>query len=137
MPEEPSILDYLKSRLKFWERGGKIELPAEPEPPKESSTGASQAVVSEPAAVPQGPVAVEPAVLPQQPVAVEPATLPQGPATLERVPCLLSRSQSRNRLRKNLQNPTAGPGVPSLLWSWLCLPNAPGNPRKTGRPPPA
>ena len=30
---EPSLLDYLKSRLKFWERGQKIEIPAqEPEP---------------------------------------------------------------------------------------------------------
>ena len=38
MPEEPSILDYLKSKLKFWERGGKIEIPAEAEPPEESST---------------------------------------------------------------------------------------------------
>jgi len=31
--EEPSILDYLKSRLKFWERGEKLELPPEPPPP--------------------------------------------------------------------------------------------------------
>ena len=30
MPE-PSILEYLKSRLKFWERGEKIKIPAEPE----------------------------------------------------------------------------------------------------------
>jgi hypothetical protein len=29
--EEPSVLDYLKSKLKFWERGNKIEIPAEPE----------------------------------------------------------------------------------------------------------
>jgi 4-amino-4-deoxy-L-arabinose transferase-like glycosyltransferase len=34
MPEEPSILDYLRSRLKFWERGKKISIPAEPEPRK-------------------------------------------------------------------------------------------------------
>ena len=31
MPEEPSILDYLRSRLKFWERGEKISIPAEPD----------------------------------------------------------------------------------------------------------
>ena len=30
-PEEPSLLDYLKSKLKFWERGQKIE-PFAPEP---------------------------------------------------------------------------------------------------------
>jgi hypothetical protein len=29
-PEEPSVLDYVKARLKFWQVGGKIELPAEP-----------------------------------------------------------------------------------------------------------
>lgn len=29
-PEEPSLLDYLKSRLKFWESGGKIEIPPAP-----------------------------------------------------------------------------------------------------------
>ncbi len=30
MPDqEPSVLDYLKSRLKFWQRGEKIEIPAE------------------------------------------------------------------------------------------------------------
>jgi 4-amino-4-deoxy-L-arabinose transferase-like glycosyltransferase len=28
VPEEPSLLDYLKSQLKFWERGQKVELPA-------------------------------------------------------------------------------------------------------------
>jgi 4-amino-4-deoxy-L-arabinose transferase-like glycosyltransferase len=33
--EEPSVLDYLKSRLKFWDRGEKISLPAEPAPLRE------------------------------------------------------------------------------------------------------
>jgi 4-amino-4-deoxy-L-arabinose transferase-like glycosyltransferase len=32
MPEEPSVLDYLKSKLKFWEQGKKIDIPAAPEP---------------------------------------------------------------------------------------------------------
>ncbi len=32
MSEEPSILDYLKSKLKFWEHGEKIELPGEVTP---------------------------------------------------------------------------------------------------------
>ncbi len=27
--EEPSVLDYLKSKLKFWESGGKVEIPPE------------------------------------------------------------------------------------------------------------
>ncbi len=27
MPEEPSVLDYLKSKLKFWEHGEKIHDP--------------------------------------------------------------------------------------------------------------
>jgi hypothetical protein len=31
--DEPSVLDYLKSRLKFWKRAGKVELPSEPTPP--------------------------------------------------------------------------------------------------------
>ncbi len=30
--EEPSVLDYLKSKLKFWEKGNKIEIPDEEEP---------------------------------------------------------------------------------------------------------
>jgi hypothetical protein len=49
MPEEPSILDYLKSWLKFWERGEKIKLPEESEPPKAGSTAAVQKVEAEPA----------------------------------------------------------------------------------------
>ncbi|HVM71755.1 MAG TPA: glycosyltransferase family 39 protein [Anaerolineales bacterium] len=35
MPEEPSVLDYLKSKLKFWEHGEKIHIPVEPETPLE------------------------------------------------------------------------------------------------------
>jgi 4-amino-4-deoxy-L-arabinose transferase-like glycosyltransferase len=32
IPEEPSVLDYLKSKLRFWKRGGTIEIPTrEPE----------------------------------------------------------------------------------------------------------
>ncbi len=31
MPEEPSVLDYLKSKLKFWEHGEKVEIPGGPE----------------------------------------------------------------------------------------------------------
>jgi 4-amino-4-deoxy-L-arabinose transferase-like glycosyltransferase len=37
MPEEPSVLDYLKSKLKFWEHGEKITIPDEPEPPDATS----------------------------------------------------------------------------------------------------
>ena len=36
MPEEPSVLDYLKSILKFWEHGEKIHIPEEPELPGRS-----------------------------------------------------------------------------------------------------
>lgn len=32
--EEPSVLDYVKSNLKFWQRGGKIELPFMETPPE-------------------------------------------------------------------------------------------------------
>ena len=52
MPEEPSVLDYLKSKLKFWERGGKIKIPPESEPPQD----ASQAVEVGFAVPPQEPV---------------------------------------------------------------------------------
>jgi 4-amino-4-deoxy-L-arabinose transferase-like glycosyltransferase len=54
MPEEPSVLDYLKSKLKFWVRGEKIEIPALGRPPEEISPDApemeeSETVVPEPA----------------------------------------------------------------------------------------
>lgn len=44
--EEPSILDYLKSHLKFWKRDGVIEIPAEPvtESPVAAPPGEEQAV---------------------------------------------------------------------------------------------
>ena len=44
MPEEPSILDYLKSRLKFWENGEKVEIPPEVEPSKASPLVVSQEI---------------------------------------------------------------------------------------------
>jgi hypothetical protein len=37
-PEEPSLLDLLKSRLKFWERGKRIQIPEAPQPQKEKVT---------------------------------------------------------------------------------------------------
>ena len=44
--EEPSVLDYLKSRLKFWERGEKIEIPAEPESLEDGSVETSLPIVA-------------------------------------------------------------------------------------------
>jgi 4-amino-4-deoxy-L-arabinose transferase-like glycosyltransferase len=44
MPEEPSVLDYLKSRLKFWEHGKKIEIPADPAHPQQGVLEVFQAV---------------------------------------------------------------------------------------------
>jgi hypothetical protein len=44
MPEEPSILDYLKSKLKFWENGEKVEIPPEDEPSKVSPLVVSQEI---------------------------------------------------------------------------------------------
>ncbi|MGD0749891.1 MAG: glycosyltransferase family 39 protein, partial [Anaerolineales bacterium] len=52
MPEEPSVLDYLKSKLKFWERGGKIQIPEESELLKEGPLETSQVNVEHPAALP-------------------------------------------------------------------------------------
>ena len=43
MPEEPSVLDYLKSKLRFWERGVKIEIPAQPEMAEPDSGKVSRA----------------------------------------------------------------------------------------------
>ncbi len=62
MPEEPSVLDYLKSKLKFWERGGKVEIPAEAESPEESSLESPKVVEMEPAVLPsvQSPVTEPP-----------------------------------------------------------------------------
>jgi 4-amino-4-deoxy-L-arabinose transferase-like glycosyltransferase len=60
MPEEPSVLDYLKSKLKFWDHGEKITVPDEPGLAGESIVDASRAVVEEPAVVPreQSPMAM-------------------------------------------------------------------------------
>jgi 4-amino-4-deoxy-L-arabinose transferase-like glycosyltransferase len=38
MPEEPSLLDYLKSKLTFWKHGEKIEIPSEAKPPEQVIT---------------------------------------------------------------------------------------------------
>jgi 4-amino-4-deoxy-L-arabinose transferase-like glycosyltransferase len=52
--EEPSVLDYLKSKLKFWERGEKIEIPMlEPAVPitePDGSTGSPQGLQPDTAA---------------------------------------------------------------------------------------
>ena len=62
MPEEPSVLDYLKSKLKFWQRGEKVEIPAESGPLEESSMGSLKAAEMEPAILEhvQGSVAEPP-----------------------------------------------------------------------------
>ena len=57
MPE-PSILEYLKSRLKFWERGEKIKIPAEPEIQR-SRFIATPATGPEPAALQDEHVSLE------------------------------------------------------------------------------
>ena len=63
MPEEPSILDYLKSKLKFWEHGNKIEIPPGDELPKETPAESFQGVnPGEPVRSP------EPVVAPEEPV---------------------------------------------------------------------
>jgi hypothetical protein len=56
MPEEPSVLDFLKSRLKFWERGNKIEIPSDDEPPETLSEQGSPLVIT-----PEPVTSVEPA----------------------------------------------------------------------------
>jgi hypothetical protein len=52
MPEEPSVLDYLKSKLKFWERGGKIRIPEESELLNQVPSETSHANVEPPEAFP-------------------------------------------------------------------------------------
>jgi len=73
--EEPSILDYLKSRLKFWKRGEKLELPPEPTPERPggspTAAAASLAPENEPAPIVPGPVPV--------PVAAQEAVIPPRP----------------------------------------------------------
>ncbi len=64
MPEEPSVLDYLKSKLKFWERGEKIKIPVESESPKEIPEAAAPVVEVEPAVLLTG---LEPLAKAEQP----------------------------------------------------------------------
>ena len=52
MPEEPSVLDYLKSKLKFWEHGEKIHIPGEFELPQETPAETFQSVEVQPALLP-------------------------------------------------------------------------------------
>ena len=52
MPEEPSVLDYLKSKLKFWERVEKIKISAEPKPLKDGTLEVSQVVEVAPPVLP-------------------------------------------------------------------------------------
>jgi len=52
MPEEPSILDFLRSRLKFWQHGDKVEIPTEPELQKRSQYITFPTTAPEPAASP-------------------------------------------------------------------------------------
>jgi hypothetical protein len=54
MPEEPSVLDYLKSKLKFWEHGGEIEIPAESEPPEASDRDVPKAAEMRASVLPHG-----------------------------------------------------------------------------------
>ncbi len=49
MPEEPSVLDYLKSKLKFWGHAEKIQIPAEAELPQETPLEIAQPVEVQPA----------------------------------------------------------------------------------------
>ncbi len=52
MPEEPSVLDYLKSKLKFWERGEKIQIPDETELPEGGPLQISRASEEQPVTIP-------------------------------------------------------------------------------------
>src|ERR1035437_3503416 len=52
MHEEPSVLDYLKSRLKFWEPGEKIRIPDEFDLPKDAPSEAILSVEVQPSALP-------------------------------------------------------------------------------------
>ncbi len=62
--EEPSVLDYLKSKLKFWEKGPKIEIP--PEPAAETE-GEASAALAEPRPVPAAPPKAEEPPRPPRP----------------------------------------------------------------------
>ena len=73
MPEEPSVLDYLKSKLKFWEHGGKIEIPTGAETLQENPVEVSQESEEEPVPLPNEPV---PFVEPIQKEPVQPNQWP-------------------------------------------------------------
>jgi 4-amino-4-deoxy-L-arabinose transferase-like glycosyltransferase len=55
MSEEPSILDYLKSKLKFWEREGKIEIPDDEVEPTTLKTPRQEVRVTTPVLTPDTP----------------------------------------------------------------------------------
>jgi hypothetical protein len=55
MPEEPSVLDYLKSNLKFWEHGEKIRIPEESGLPWEGSSESSHSGQVRPGVLPVEP----------------------------------------------------------------------------------
>jgi hypothetical protein len=74
MPEEPSILDYLKTKLKFWKRRG-VEIPGEGEPLRGSSGNLFQRAEEEPVSFPGESVPpVEPV-----PMAGEQASIAEPP----------------------------------------------------------
>jgi VCBS repeat-containing protein len=74
--DEPSLLDYLKSRLKFWERHEQMALPAEPEPPAKKETRAK----AEPVVVAPRPAREKAVVKPMlSPVKVKPPVVDMGP----------------------------------------------------------
>lgn len=62
--EEPSVLDYLKSKLKFWEKGNKIEIPPEPDEETEEETASP---LPEAAPVPAAPPKAEEPPRPPRP----------------------------------------------------------------------
>lgn len=109
--EEPSILDYLKSRLKFWEKGKKIEFPSEA-----AEEGAEEG----------------PSSLPEQPAA--PAAPPEMDATPRRLSFEWKNFPWRallalvfillaQRTFEPSPNRTAGPGLflYGLGLAWLVL----------------
>ena len=123
MPEEPSILDYLKSKLKFWEHGGKIHIPEEVEPPE-------QAPLQEPLQASQ-PVEMQPAVLPDEQDSMAFAKPPrEKPAEPNRWPwrslMALAMAFLAQRSWDSLTDRTAAPGLvlyalalALLVWAYL------------------
>jgi 4-amino-4-deoxy-L-arabinose transferase-like glycosyltransferase len=102
MPEEPSILDYLKSKLRFWERTEKEKISSVPELSVQSPLDTSSMDELEKAGLPAGQAPLEAstvlepetAVLPDGQVPLEtssvaemePAGLPQGQGALPEPP---------------------------------------------------